>query len=183
MTKDDLLAVVKKNPISIGCGVLSLALVAVIYFRADELPAAEEELGKRTAEAERYAANLQNAAQLKEQLDALAAAGKEVDARLAHASQTLNNYQFFYKLESETGMKMTVLSQLPVGKNTGKSASVSVPFTITVQGTMAQALDYLRRLESGARYVRIMTVTCGVVATERSSPVTLALNLELLGVP
>ncbi len=183
MTKDELLTLVKKNPISIGCGLLALVLAAVIYFRGEELPTTEEELAKQTAEAERYAANLQNATQLKEQLEALAAASKEVDARLAHASQQLTNYQFFYKLESETGMKMTVLTQGPLGKATGKGAFVPVSFSIAVQGSMAQALDYLRRIESGIRYVRVLSVTCSGSSTDRSSPVTLALNLELLGVP
>lgn len=184
MTKDELLAFVKKNPISVGCGVISLALAAAIYFRGDELPAAEEELAKQTAEAERYAANLQNAAQLKDQLEALTAAGKEVDARLAHVSQQLNNLQFFYKLESETGMKTTAgPTQLPPGKSTGKTAFIGVPFSITVQGTLGQALDYLRRLESGARYVRVINVACGVPPLDRGSSVTLSVTLELLGVP
>lgn len=184
MTKDELLAFVRKNPISVGCGVISVALGAAIYFRGDELPAAEDELAKQTAEAERYAANLQNGAQLKDQFEALTAAGKEIEARLAHASQQLNNLQYFYKLESETGMKTTAgPTQLPLGKSTGKTAFIGVPFSITVQGTLGQALDYLRRLESGARYVRILNVTCGVPPADRGSPVALVLNLELLGVP
>ena len=184
MTNDELLALVKKNPISVGCGALALALAAAIYFRSGELPAAEEDLTQKSAEASRLAANVQNAAQLKEQLDALATANKEVDARLVHASQTLNNYQYFYKLESETGAKMTVLNQAPVAPMKGaKTAFISVPFTITVQGTLAQMLDYLRRLESGARYCRVASVTCGVSVVDRGAPVTLALNLEMLGLP
>ena len=184
MTKDEIILLVKKNPISVGCGLLSLALGGVIYYRGGELPAAEEELVQKSEEAARLAANIQNAAQLKEQVDLLTAASKEVDARLVHASGgQLNNYQYFYKLESETGAKMTVLSQAAATKGTAKGTFMAVPFTITVQGTLAQMLDYLHRLESGARYARVMNVTCGVVPSDRNSPVTLALNLELLGLP
>jgi hypothetical protein len=186
MTKEQLFALLKKNPIGVGCGLLSLALAAGIYFRGGEVPAATEELTQKSDEGSRLAANLQNAAQLKEQVDTLAACEKELESRLVHASQTLTNYQYFYKLESDTGAKMTVISQVPVAppsKNAVKPLFTSVPFAITMQGTMPQMIDYLRRLESGARYCRVMSVTCGVPAAERGGLVTLALNLELLGQP
>jgi hypothetical protein len=184
MTKDDILPFVKKNPISVGCGLLSIALAAGIYVRSGELPAATEEFDQKTAEASRLSANVQNAAQLKEQLDALTAAGKEVDLRLVHASQTLPNYQLFYKLESESGVKMTSgPTQGTPPKATGKSAFIAVPFSVTLQGTLAQLLDYLRRLESGSRYCRVLGTTLTVPITDRNSPMTLSLNIELLGVP
>ena len=127
MTKDEVLALVKKNPIGVGCGVVSVLLAAGIYFRGAEMPAAEEELAQKSSEASRLAANIQNAAQLKEQVEALAAANKEVETRLVRASQTLNNYQFFYKLESETGAKMTVLNQGPAGAPKGAVKSAFIP--------------------------------------------------------
>lgn len=184
MTKDDILPFVKKNPISVGCGALCIGLAVGIYVRGDELPAAEEDLAQKSAEAGRLAANVQNAAQLKEQVEALTAAGKELDARLIHLPQ-LTNYQFFYKLESETGVKMTTITQGLVAPLKGgqKSAFIQVPFTITVQGTLTQLLDYLRRLESGAHYCRVMGVTCSVPVTDRNSALTLSLSLELLGLP
>jgi hypothetical protein len=123
---------------------------------------------------------------LKEQLDALVAAGKEVDARLVHTSQQLNNIQFFYKLESETGVKMISgpTQGLPnVPKGAQKGVFLQLPFSITLQGTFAQVLDYLRRLESGSRYCRVLAVTCSVPVTDRNTPLTLSLNLELLGLP
>ncbi len=187
MTNDELFALVKKNPISVGCALLSLALGAGIYFRADELPAAMKVLTEKSDEGSRLAANLQNAKDLKEQGDALAVCEKELETRLIRGSQsqTLTNYQYFYKLEAETGAKMTVISQgiTAPAKNAAKTIFNGVPFTITVQGTMNQMVDYLRRLESGARYCRVMSMTCGVPVTDRGSVVTLALNLELLGQP
>ena len=58
-----------------------------------------------------------------------------------------------------------------------------MPFTITVQGTLPQMLDYLRHLESGARFCRVLSVSCGVPVADRGAPVTLSLNLEMLGLP
>lgn len=187
MTNEELFALLKKNPIGVACGVLSIALGAGIYFRSDEVPAAEAELAQKTEEGSRLAANLQNAAQLKEQDEALTVAEKELESRLMHASQKLTNLQFFYKLESDTGVKMTANPSqgtlTPQPKSAGKTVYSVVPFNITVQGTLVQLIDYLHRLESNARYCRVMSVTCGAPSSERGGPITLTLNLELLGVP
>ena len=77
MTNEAVLALLKKNPISVGCGLLALALGGWIYFRSDAIPAAEAELAEKQAESERLATNLKYSAQLKEQLDKLVAANKE----------------------------------------------------------------------------------------------------------
>jgi len=183
MTNEALFAFIKKNPLSIGCGVLSVGLIAGIYFRGGELPVHEEEFAQKSGEEARFAANLQNAVQLKEQVDALVAANKEIESRLLHASQTLTNYQYFYKLESETGTKVTVTQGAvgPAAKNAAKEAFTPVPFSVTVQGAQGQLLDFLRRLESGAHYCRMISVSCSTGAADRSAAMTLTLNLELLG--
>jgi hypothetical protein len=185
MTNEAIFAWVKKNPIGVGCAVLSLALAGGIYFRSGEVPAATEELTKKSDEGGRLAANLQNSAQLKEQVDTLTACEKELESRLIRASQTLTNYEYFYKLESETGTKMTI-SQGAAGslsKGAAKALYGGVPFTISVQGSWNQTIDYLRRLENGPRYCRVLSVTCGVPPSDRASPITLNLSLELLGQP
>ena len=182
MTNEELFALIKKNPVSFGCALICLAAGAGIYFRGDLVPAATVELTKKADEGQRLAANLQNAAQLKEQVDALTAAEKELDARLIRASQTLTNYEYFYKLESDTGTKASISSG-GIGKPPPKGQYGGVSFTVSVQGSLQQLIDYLRRLENGARYCRVTSVTCGVPATDRGSLITMNLTLELLGQP
>ncbi len=185
MTNEALVALLKKNPISVGCGILCLALAGGIYFRSDAIPAAEAELAQKQSEAERLSTNLQFSAQLKEQLEALVAANKEIDARIIRASQQTTNAQYFYKLESETGVKMVDFRAgvvNPPAKGT-KAAFISVPFNVSVQGTYAQVLDYLRQLEAGARYSRVNSAAVSGSVTNRKGPLTLTLTLELLGLP
>lgn len=185
MTNADLLALLKKNPIGVGCGVLSLVLAAGIYYRGGQVPEAEAALTQKSAEGERYSANLKNAAQMKEQLDALVAANTEIARRLAHVGQSLSNSQYFYKLESESGVKLAALTQTTTvaPKAGGKAAFIPVGFGVTVQGSLAQLLDFLRRLESGARYCRVLNVSCSGSSGDHNAPLTLSLNLELLGLP
>jgi hypothetical protein len=185
MSNAELMALVKKHPISVGGGVVALLLGAGIYFRSSELPNAEEELTQKAAEAERHGANVKNATQLKEQVDALAAANKEIDSRLVRGGQIAINTQFFYKLSSETGVKLNDFRQSPPGPpgKGPKAVFTPVGFTVSATGTLAQLIDFLHRLESGAHYCRVVGSTISGAAGNRDSPLTMTLNLELLGLP
>ncbi len=186
MTNDELKALVKKNPISVGCGLLSLLLGAGLYFRSGEIPAAEEELATRSAEAERLALNVKNTERLKEQLDALTAANKTIATRVVRVNEQGKNVQFFYKLFAETEVKQVDFRQATTAANMpkgAKTAFIPVAFGLSVQGTLPQILDFLRQLEGGTHYCRVLTASVAGTAANRSGLLTLSLTLELLGLP
>jgi hypothetical protein len=60
---------------------------------------------------------------------------------------------------------------------------VPVAFSVSVQGTMAQVMDFLRRLEGGEHYCRVLTANCSSNAANRGGLLTLALSLEIFGRP
>jgi hypothetical protein len=185
MNSQELIATVKKNPVSFACGALSLALIAAIYFRSDAIPEAEADLAQISAQAEKLALNIKYSAQLKEQVDTLVAANQEIDGRIIRASQLGTNTQYFYRVESATGVKIIDLRQTTSAtvSKPAKGTFVPVAFTVTVQGSLKQILEFLRQVENGAHYSRILTASCNGNAATRSSPLTLALSLELLGLP
>ncbi|MSU23237.1 MAG: hypothetical protein EXS32_05360 [Opitutus sp.] len=184
MTNEELFALLKKNPVSVGCGALSLALAAGIYFRGGVLPDHEAELAQKSAEGKRLAANVKYAAQLKEQLAAVVQANKEIERRLVRGSQIAINQQYFYKLEAETGTKVTI-QQSPISPVRGgvKTVFASVPFSATVAGSYSQLVDFLLRLEGQAHYCRVTSASCSVPLTARNSAMSLTISLELLGLP
>ena len=185
MSNEELIAFLKKNPIGIGCSVLSLALFGGWYYRSGDVPDKEADLAQKQAEGERYALNLVNALQLKDQFDSLVVANKEVESRLVHANRLGPNLQFFFKLESETGVKLTDPRQSGLTapkKDATKSAYTPVGFSVVLTGDFTQTLNFLRRLESGAHYCRVLSASCSV-PQDRSLPLNVNLSLELLGVP
>jgi len=184
MTNEEALVIIRKNPISFACGVLSFLLAVGSYLRMEALPDAEAEHTQKAAAAERITLNLKHSAQLKEQSEAMVAANTAIGTRIIRASELGNNTQYFYRLESATGVKILDLRQTTatVAKAT-KGTYSPVAFSVTVQGSFAQILGFLRQLESGAHYSRVLTATCSTNAAARTSPLTLALTLELLGLP
>lgn len=185
MTSAEQVALLKKNPISVGCGVLSLLLVAGLYLRSDEIPTADAELLQKLAESQRLAQNITYSAQLKEQVEALVAANKEIDSRIIRASQVGTNTQYFYKLESESGVKLVDFRPLSTAAPAKGSKATFMPvgFNVSVQGSLPQVLDFLRMLETGTRYSRVLTASLAGAPANRKGPLTLSLSLELLGLP
>lgn len=183
-SSEEVLASIKKNPIGVGCAVLTVVLLVVTYVHSGRSAELQTQLDDTSAEAAKLALNLKNASQLKEQFDALTTAKKEIEARMIRAEDLTTNQQYFYKLEADSGVKLLDNPrQLSVGrKDAGKGGYQPTGFSLNVQGDYRQLLTFLRRLESGSRYCRVLAASCSPPA-DRSPVLTLTLNLELLGFP
>lgn len=180
------LSVLKKHPLSIGCACLSVLLIAAIFYRREEVPTVSAAVEERTAKGERLSANITNSAHLTEQREALVQANAAVAGRLVKATELAKNLQYFYRLEAETGTKYTDLRQLPTAAKLAPGTSYQpVPFALTVEGNYFQLVTFLRRLENGVYFCRILNSTLGRTGSDTLSnqQLTLNLNLELLGQP
>jgi hypothetical protein len=187
MTNQELVALVRKNPVVVAGVVLALAFGMASYFRSDGIPTAEADRDAKNAEADRLALNIKHAAQLNEQLAALAAARDAIEPRLIHPGELATNLQYFYKLEAETGTKLVELHQNapPPTRAPLKTLFNPVSFSLTVEGDYASVLTFLRRVEGGAHYCRVLSAVMRSTAptADRNDAVRLALGLELLGTP
>lgn len=181
------LSFLKKQPITLGCALLSVILIGGIVYRRDAVPAAAAEVEDRTTKGERLSANLTNSAHLTEQREALVQANAAVSGRLVRAGELSKNLQYFYRLEAETGTKYTDLKQLPTAAKLAPGTSYQpVPYSVTVEGNYFQLVTFLRRLENGVHFCRVMNSTLSRAGNSellQNQQLTLNLNLELLGQP
>jgi hypothetical protein len=169
----------------VACGLL-------YYFCGDWTEERQKALEQKSAEASKILTNVKNSANLVEQMTAIQAAAKELDARAVRAGALVVNQGYFYKLEAETGVKLMDVrpgTLLPPGKAAQKTNFVGVPFTISVQGSFKQVMSFLQHLENGTNFCRFKNINFTKVgaATETGAPVTdtmaLSITLELLGLP
>jgi hypothetical protein len=185
MSSQKLAGGMKRKPLVLICVVASVILAGAIYWRSGTIPDAERLLAEKSAEAEKLATNIRFSAQLKEQTDAVEAAAKVIDERIIRASQLGANTQYFYTMVNEVGIKLIDLRQ-NTPANVAKPAKGSflpVAFSVSVQGDLKIILEFLQQLENGAHYCRVLTATCSGNSANRETPLTLALTLELLGIP
>jgi len=186
MTNAEFIAFIRKNVICVSCVVVSVVIAVVLYLRSDLLPEAEKVLAEKSQQGELIAANLEDARQLTEQHAAIVAANQLIAGRMIRVGQLAENMQYFYKLESDTGTKLTDPRQVPWApppKNLPKTTYTPVGFQINAQGNYTQIVDLLRRLENGEHYCRV--ITCNIhpsTETVRGSPLIMIMSLELLGI-
>jgi hypothetical protein len=185
MTNEEVIPFLKKNLIAVICVVVTIAIGFTIYYRTDALPDAEKVLADKTKEGELLAANIEDSNQLKEQQASMVEANQVIADRMIQVGQLADNLQYFYRLESETGIKILDLRQNawnPSAKNAPKTFFTPVGFQVSAQGDYPKLLDLLRRLETGEHYCRVISCDLKPVDAEhRGGQLTVSLNLELLG--
>ncbi len=188
ITIQDLSAYLKKYPLAIGCGTLSVVLLAGLFIRSSRTGELVAQLRQKEQDGQRILDNVRDGANLAEQNEALTASVRELESRLIRGSERAGNQQYFYQIESETGVKEVNLQAAAVGPQRGpKTLYTPVGFTITVQGDYRQILGFLGRLESGPHFYRlnrgtVMRPKQGVTGSP-SGTLILTLNLDLLGLP
>jgi hypothetical protein len=184
----------KKYPFSAVCVVLTLLLAGLYYFRGTGLDDINGALAQKTSEARRLKTNINNSTQLNEHVELLRTANKKISQRLMRESDLAANQQYFYRIESETGTKITDLQPgTNVSQPKGRGAAAKllyppVPYTCAVQGSYGQILRFLQRLESGDHFVRIVSANVGLAggtsdgASGSADPLlTLVVAVEFLG--
>jgi len=182
MSNAEFLALLKRHPVRIVAGALVILASAGVYFVGGNIETAEQTLQEKTQEGDRLAANAKFGAQLPEQLAAITAAGKAIQERAVQSSQLASNLQYFYRLETESGVELLDVRQT-TGSGGAKSNTKAVGFSLTVKADYPTLLGWLRRLEQGSHYCRVMSASLGLFEVDRKGPLVLNLSVELFGQP
>jgi len=187
MTSADIVPFLKKHPLSVSCVAVALICAGTLYFRSDIGPAMQAELEAKSAEAKKMEGNVRNSANLAQQVAEIQEQRKDLENRLLKVGQLAVNLQYFYKLEADTGVKLIDVRQNTAGRP--KGLYVGIPFSVTVQGTYPQVMNFLARVEGGRHFCHVVTSSFSKIGspTEPASSTTpdmsLSLNIELLGQP
>ena len=191
ITTKNLVAFLKKHPVAIGCGVVSVLLLAGIYFRGSKAGELAVLVKQKEEEGQRILDTIRGGANLPEQFETLAAATKELEARLVRGTERARNQQYFYRIESETGVKevslqpITPAAPTPAQQRLPKTLYAGVGYTVAVQGDYRQILNFVGRLESGPHFYRMVSGSVSRPgqrgAADATNTLTLTLSLELLG--
>lgn len=185
----ELQALVKKHPIGAVAVLVSVACGVLLYVRSSSIAERTRASEDKAREAAGMQANITNSVGLAEQTEKMKEAAKEVDSRLVRRNQLAINLQYFYRMEADSGVKILDVRQgeLPQQRNAPRTTYVGIPYNVSVQGTFAQTLSFLKRLENGRHFPRFISVTYTKAgSSDRAGPgdlMNLSINLELLGAP
>lgn len=187
MTAADITASAKKHPIVVVCGLVSVVCIVLLYLGSDAVDERKSVADDRIKTDHAINANVTNSKDLPQQTEAMQKAVKDMESRLIKGSQLAINLQYFYRLESETGVKMADVHQgtIPALHSGSKSGYIAVPFSANIQGNFKQVLDFLQRVENGQRIARFTSVSFVKAQSENVGPdaFTISMGIEFLGSP
>ena len=188
------LKLLKRRAFAAVCIVLTVGLLVAYFMRLDLLDDTRNKIDTLQKEAGNMKRNLRNAVGLQEQLADLKVLLSIVDARLVRPEELASNLQYFYRLESATGVKILLLRQIsaptPSGASGGSPSSKPsygpVSYSVIVEGSFPQVMSFLTQLERGPHFNRTLSFTAQRGATDsptgiRTGTVVVNLNVELLG--
>ena len=181
LNKQFFFSALKRYPILSAAVLICIPLAAICFYRADALVEQQAELDKLKAEGDLYRANITNSSQLQQQVDFLVQAKVAIAKRAFPKDSLPLNLQYFYKLETEVGIKYITLNpaaQAAAAKPAVGTSYVPLKYSVSVQGSFHQIITYLRCLEQGDYFSRINSAT----VLSSGSSVTLNLDLDLLGI-
>jgi hypothetical protein len=110
-----------------------------------------------------------------------------VAARLVKPADVAVNLQYFLKMEADSGVKLSFKSPPPT--RALKGSYIAVPYSLDVQGTFKQAMTFVRKLETGDRFCRVLRATLrrdtgeNTNSTKSTDLIRVSLTIELLGQP
>jgi hypothetical protein len=182
----------KKYPLGTTSAAVLIVMLAALFIRRSSMAEMKASLEGNAAEAQRHITNISYSIQLEEHLHALENANRVIASRLVNPEDLALNLEYFYKLERETGVKL--LDTRPAAASPGSArAAVAmkggykpVQYAVSLQGSYARVLTFLRRLEQGSYYCRVVTANCNLAQEEASgkkgaSEIVLSLTVEILG--
>ncbi len=192
LTGKDLVAIGKKQPVGVVCGLLSLLLAVTLYFRLDVVDEQTKLRDDKQSEAKRLKGNNTKGRDFDKDLDALVAANKEAQDRAVQTKDILLNLRYFYQIESAAGVKDIRTNRIGLvlpssAKGTPpKTSYVPEAYTLVESGDFRQTVELLRRIETGQRFSRFTSVVLASVGqsveaeAEAGPKLNLTVNVELL---
>jgi hypothetical protein len=177
--------VLRRRPFATACCAIACLLLLGVVFRFGAIDTARTELARVEAEGGQIEKNVRNAANIEEHLSQVKKGVVEFEARLITVDDVSGNQEYFYRLESATGVRLSNPRPLGVPKSLDKNASYRpAGFNVVVEGDYAQVITFLRALEKGTHPYRVTDFTLQRASQQQESsaivPIVLNLNLELL---
>ena len=191
MNVEAIVAKLKRYPVAVGCAVLVVVLIGVLYLRGSRISVLEEERNQMDREWKAIGENKLRAVELKTHLEKLNVIIDKIDERLMSVASKAINYQYFYKLEKNSGVRMGYLNQSETSGQAAQKGATNlelfqpITFKVTAEGTFKQILSFLYEMQHG-NYLTIITYfSCSGIAAEDEEEqdlLNLSLTVQVLGV-
>jgi len=191
MTLQDLIEKLRRFPVPTACGAIVLVCFFAFYLRMNLLTDLEIENDTVQRQLQQVEQNITHGKTLGEHIEQMKAKVAELDSRVIKPAELANNLKYFYEIEATTRVSIGDLRQsvaAPV-KGAPKTILSAVDYSVLITGQFHEVVSYLNELEHGRYFYRLESINLqrgrsdGTGTKSKADPVTMSLNLKLLGWP
>lgn len=161
MNTEKLITIAKQYPVAVLCGILSVIMLVLLYLRGSVLDDTDRAYQEALTKVERIDTNEKNAIGLEEDVEGMTALVESINARLLKEEGKADHFRYFLALAeaSDVDLSDPVFRGMYVAgeKNTPiltKELS-QVEYDLRVQGEYSKVLDFIYRLRTGRKFMRI----------------------------
>lgn len=190
MNLQTLIGKFKTYPVASTAAFVSIILILAIYVRGMGISDLEERHDDARREWRRIDVNVKNSVNLETHLENAKAASQDVRERLIHPSQLALNYQYFYRLETSTGVRISIQQQetKPLGLSgdddeDAEALFSDVEYTMSANGQFSELLGFYHALENGRHFYQLNQFSLQRPSETEGREVELTMNFSLLGRP
>lgn len=190
MNVDAIVAKLKRYPVAVGCVVVAVVLIGLLYLRGSHIPVLEDERNQLDQEWKAIVGNKLRSSDLKTHLEKLNVITDKIDGRLMAANSKAINYQYFYKLEESSGVKIGNLNQVGASGQRARTGTdvlelfEPIIFKVTAEGNFSQILTFLYELQYGKFFTSLNDFSCNGIEAEDDMQdlLNLSLTVQVLGI-
>ena len=189
MNPQVILAKIKQYPIAVGGVVFILVIGAAFFLRKSKTPELDGQRAKLESRWNAIQKNTGQSSGIAEDMEKVSDYSTEVISRLMVRDAKALNQQYFYGLEEQTGLTLSLLSQSnappPPRPAPGKpniTLYSPIEFSVNVEGTFSEVLDFLYRVEHGKYFTRIEGFsTSSSGDSDDDDQIQISLKMDILG--
>lgn len=188
MTLQDLIEKIRRFPVPTACGAIIVVCFFAYYLRMNLLTDLTIENDEAQMQLQQVEQNVTYGRTLNADIALMNEKVTELDARIIKPAELATNMKYFYEIEAATHVTIADLRQsvTPPAKGAPKTILYPVDYSVEVNGRFDQTIAYLNELEHGRHFYRLQSfnlVRGRADGNAGTAPLTMSLNLQLLGWP
>lgn len=176
MNAQAILEKIKQYPVPVVCGIVIVIALILLFIRGPKAEELDGTLSDYERNWKQIQANASRSRGLESHVKKLENLKSEVDSRLMSTETVAINYEFFYALEKQTGVRITSMDQrealegnaLP-GQIAGMENYIAIPYNLIIEGRFSQILEFLKELNRGRYIIRLDTFNFSATQSEDAS--------------
>lgn len=177
---NQLIVLMRRNLFRSICVVLSVVLIAFIWFLRLDVHSWEVQNREHSQENQAMLSTLVSGPLIKQELARAQDIVQRIETNLVIESKLEDNVGYFYKLKKETNAEIVFLKQQPAdNSNEGMEYKV-IPYNIQLSGTYQQVAAFMLALETGPKLAQIRLFSFHRRENGQDS-ISLSIDFKLLG--